>query len=448
MDLEERRNIMYEIVAEAKEHTDISHLTICLALELLLTYLARPKQKHPLQKQWKQYISGSCLDVAIKAREHWLPETSSSLSGEFMRTCFLPVIAPRLCTPTSYDLYLASTPLENLETQKETFRSYIGFLTGTRQWDPFLLFRQHWPFLSLKTCFFKAYRGETSLRSMFQWWESIPKWFREKSLRGVPLKGEGSFGSVHVVENAVIKTFSEADVPEYSFLRELGNMIVLYAGPGVHLQAVGFGKVAQLQMDYGGTDLVDWIDKKEESFTGEQVRPFLKDWISELEYAHQRGLSHRDLSYNNVLITDDLKHGHLCDWGAGRFAQRERETMTSVHDVCTDEFLPPESVVGYPATLEQGQKADIWALGCNLLFLTDTALFERVFCEWSFTKVCTLLGPPTRTNSGDVYNYFIKKYDEFPEQKEEIQHLKSLILQMLIYDPMQRVNCEKLLFSL
>ncbi|MCZ4553186.1 serine/threonine-protein kinase [Gordonia rubripertincta] len=98
-----------------------------------------------------------------------------------------------------------------------------------------------------------------------------------------------------------------------------------------------------------------------------------------LDYAHRKGLLHRDVKPGNILITpgadpmnpDAVK---LTDFGIARMAQETDSSLTSVGmTVGTLRYSAPEQIGGE----EIDHRADVYALGCSLYeLLTATAPFD------------------------------------------------------------------------
>jgi len=83
-----------------------------------------------------------------------------------------------------------------------------------------------------------------------------------------------------------------------------------------------------------------------------------------LTYAHERGVTHRDLKPDNVMVsrTGSLK---IADFGIARARDHAQMTATGV-PVGTPAYLSPEQVRGEPADI----RSDIFALGISLYELT------------------------------------------------------------------------------
>ena len=90
-----------------------------------------------------------------------------------------------------------------------------------------------------------------------------------------------------------------------------------------------------------------------------------------LNYIHvEKGVVHRDLSPNNILLEHGTKRVKLADFGLAKAhkcnqtnSRRNQENMQSA--VGTMPFSCPEIIIH----ASYGEKADIWSLGCVLYFM-------------------------------------------------------------------------------
>jgi serine/threonine protein kinase len=112
---------------------------------------------------------------------------------------------------------------------------------------------------------------------------------------------------------------------------------------------------------------------KRGAMTLDEALPIVNQISSALDYAHARGLVHRDIKPNNILIGKDGV-ASLTDFGLVRGAEQASiASSASVGGaVGTPEYVAPEVWKGKPAT----SASDVYAFGCVVYeMLTSTVLF-------------------------------------------------------------------------
>jgi serine/threonine protein kinase, bacterial len=90
----------------------------------------------------------------------------------------------------------------------------------------------------------------------------------------------------------------------------------------------------------------------QELFTEIQVRQFLTDILPVLTYVHQRGIVHRDIKPDNIMIRQSDNKPILIDFGA---VKETMSTMMTASDnagqsivIGTPGFMPIEQMSGRP----------------------------------------------------------------------------------------------------
>ncbi|MBX3082061.1 MAG: serine/threonine protein kinase [Anaerolineae bacterium] len=122
-------------------------------------------------------------------------------------------------------------------------------------------------------------------------------------------------------------------------------------------EADGLHYIVMRFMDGGSLD--DRIRDKQLSF--EEISRYLTQIASALDYAHRRGVIHRDLKPNNVLL-DSEDNVYLTDFGIARLAGSERKLTATGSVMGTPAYMAPEQAMGRPVD----GRSDIYSLGIML----------------------------------------------------------------------------------
>lgn len=140
----------------------------------------------------------------------------------------------------------------------------------------------------------------------------------------------------------------------------------------VKVYDVSFGdRIQYIVMEYiDGITLKEYIDQQK-VLTWKEAVHFTVQILRALSHAHERGIVHRDIKPQNIMMLEDgtIK---VTDFGIARFAHSETHTMTdkaigSVH------YISPEQARGSLTD----EKSDIYSVGVMLYeMLTGTLPFE------------------------------------------------------------------------
>lgn len=117
---------------------------------------------------------------------------------------------------------------------------------------------------------------------------------------------------------------------------------------------------AYMVMSYlRGIPLSTYLDKRGGKIPFQEAQSILMPIMDALREVHQQNLLHRDISPDNIFITDD-KHVKLIDFGAARMAARDHSQNFSI--ILKEGFAPEEQ---YRSRGKQGPWTDLYALGAT-----------------------------------------------------------------------------------
>ena len=151
--------------------------------------------------------------------------------------------------------------------------------------------------------------------------------------------------------------FVESFVAEAKSLARLVHPNIV----GVH-QVFEDNDTAYMAIDYiDGRDLHDILDSTDHAFTPDQIVTMLKKMLSAVEFIHQVGILHRDISPDNVLI-DRSGNPILIDFGAASEQVARATRVLTGRRVIKEGYSPQEF---YLTGAEQSPASDLYSLGAT-----------------------------------------------------------------------------------
>jgi serine/threonine protein kinase len=148
-----------------------------------------------------------------------------------------------------------------------------------------------------------------------------------------------------------------------SFMDEARNLAQL-----VHPNIVGVHQVfedndtAYMAIDFiSGKDLNDILDSTDQAFTPAEVVVMLKKLLSAVDYIHEAGILHRDISPDNIMI-NQTGNPILIDFGAASEQMVQATRVLTGRRVVKDGYSPQEF---YLVGAEQGPSSDLYALAAT-----------------------------------------------------------------------------------
>lgn len=92
--------------------------------------------------------------------------------------------------------------------------------------------------------------------------------------------------------------------------------------------------------------------------TYEEIRYYTYQVLKAIEFAHSKGIMHRDIKPMNIIVDKSTKTLKLIDWGLSDFYLPNRDYNTRVS---SRPYKSPELLINYHT---YDFSMDIWSLGC------------------------------------------------------------------------------------
>ena len=181
---------------------------------------------------------------------------------------------------------------------------------------------------------------------------------------GIVYRGEDPYiGRTVAIKTIRFDTLTNPDEQEHAqkrFLREARSAGNLSHPNIVTIYEVGVDEgLTYIAMEYiDGRSLEDMLASGR-PFSLDEVNRILPEIADALDYAHRKGIVHRDIKPGNILIDSEGKP-HIVDFGIARIST---STMTQTSMVMgTPYYMPPEQIAGKKVD----HRADLFSLGAVL----------------------------------------------------------------------------------
>jgi serine/threonine protein kinase len=264
----------------------------------------------------------------------------------------------------------------------------------------------------------------------------------------------GSFGDVTLMKSrntgnlVAVKTFKQSfryeEGVEPSTLREIILLQYLHH-PNIIRSIEVFLHESQLHlvMDYAPQTLADLLGKAENNVS------LAYELLCGVQFLHQRGIMHRDLKPNNVLIIDG--HIKLADFGYSILVPDTVSSLSYSTVKFSPCFRPPEVLLG---DSRYTYSADMWCVGVILFELvTGITLLKSESNQDQLVELFRIFGTPSEDTWKGVSSLSeYKRLDTPPVQGCGLESLfppgidlqmKSLISSLLVLDPTRRLNVKE-----
>eukprot|EP00210_Caulerpa_lentillifera_P007251 g6937.t1 len=175
-----------------------------------------------------------------------------------------------------------------------------------------------------------------------------------------------------------------------------------------------------------GGELLEAVLNQDEGYSEDIARSCFQQLMFGIEYLHSKGVAHRDLKLENLLLVTrgDISKMKITDFGLAKLTQGTE--MSTV--VGTPQYVAPEVIRGLPG-LTYSVAVDMWSAGVILFILlggyppfyskSDAELFELIRRgQWNF---------------------------EDPVWRAVSSSAKNLISKLLVVEPEKRLTAEEAL---
>ncbi|HCC00237.1 MAG TPA: hypothetical protein DEP42_03330 [Ruminococcaceae bacterium] len=160
-----------------------------------------------------------------------------------------------------------------------------------------------------------------------------------------------------------VKVLKEEYLSNDDFKRRFKNeskAIAMLSHPNiVKVYDVNLGdRIQYIVMEYvDGITLKEYIDQQHVLTWKESIH-FVVQILRALQHAHEKGIVHRDIKPQNIMMLEDgtIKVG---DFGIARMVNSETRTMTADVAIGSVHYISPEQASGRPTD----EKSDIYSLG-------------------------------------------------------------------------------------
>ena len=251
----------------------------------------------------------------------------------------------------------------------------------------------------------------------------------------------------------VVKILLERPDLEMRAKREIRILELLLGGPHIvtiirpvaDIRTQTFGFVLELA---GSTTL-----KEVQSYLRkEDIRLYMFQLLLALEYSHSRGIMHRDVKPNNIMVRRSIKQLKLIDWGMADFYFPGKEYTWHVD---SKHYKAPEVLMHF-TMYDYG--LDIWGVGSILagLVFKIFPFFNGHNPSEQLYKITKVLGSQVMLSLIDRYEVTLeglvrcrrKNWHEFYNRRNMDmvdREVEDLLDKMLVPDMMERISAAEAL---
>ncbi|KAD6795722.1 hypothetical protein E3N88_06618 [Mikania micrantha] len=236
--------------------------------------------------------------------------------------------------------------------------------------------------------------------------EAINGWLprRADTFEKLEKIGQGTYSSVYkardLTNNKLVALkrvrFDNMDTESVKFMAREIHILRMLDHPNI-IKLEGLvtscsSRSLYLVFEYMEHDLTGLASLPGVKFTEPQVKCYMQQLLSGLDYCHSHGVLHRDIKGSNLLIDNNgiLK---IADFGLANFFDSNHQNVALTSRVVTLWYRPPELLLG---ATHYGVAVDLWSTGCILgeLYTGKPIMPGRTEVE-QLHKIFKLCGSPS-----------------------------------------------------
>lgn len=168
-----------------------------------------------------------------------------------------------------------------------------------------------------------------------------------------------------------------------------------------------------------GVDAFNFVDKNSNFLELELVKLIFNQLLNALEACHKKGIVHRDIKLENIMIEKNTHKIKLIDFGLCFITDNMDEKIDSFSG--SSKYVPPEF---WDRTSHVPLQAELWSLG--------TVLYALAFSEF----------PRFDQELAVKCKYVDLKFP--PHLGKEYDNIKDLLTKILVYDPKKRMHIKEM----